>query len=305
MKKVNEKMTKKQIIDIYNEAMEERKEQGRAVDESPVTLPDSNPMNDNRMLSEDIALLKNTLFGELNNIEKEIIGQNNHLMTVKGQVTEAQNKLQYLLDCEVNLDTLGTILESIEKAKEQEKALKKEMSLRADDWHNTFEREKKKEEEDWDYNFNKACREKYDELNANLAHSRKVLKEEQDSFKKLKVEFEAEKTKVYDQYDKTVLELSKCETEVKSLKGQRNEYRTKLSELQHSSEIKESKLQAEIDRLTQAVATCDVVVSDLKETNKALRLDLEKAYSKVQEIAEQSVKSAQPRIIHDTHTPKQ
>lgn len=305
-KKVNERMTKKQIIQIYNEAIAKRKEENNgdeddAIDTTPIVaayVPEESSFD----ISQSVSALKSNIFDELNNFEKDMAAKRQRLLELNEKVEETKAKLDQLLQIEVTAGTLETLAESIVLAKEKEKNLAKEHAIKNDEWFDNFQKTRRRTESDWQYEFSRKKAHAEDEINDYVAKQKKLLEEEENSLFIAKEEFEAEKTKVQDMYDNVVLELSTCQNDLKAMKGQRNELRTKLSELEHSSEIAKSKLESDIDKLkTTSFSQTDLIVS-LREENTTLRKELNEAYSKVQQIAQQSVTSAQPKIIQSPQT---
>ncbi len=272
--KVTSQNTKKQILEAYNELLENIQEEEKAPEQEKKEKSEKATVEKAGKLSpekiyESIASLKSSVNNTLEDAENKMKQVFDEFENLKNAVAIEKKQLEEVYQISANADSLNALLQAQKKKKE---TFEEEMEQKKAQWEaeeKEKEKQRQREEEDYQYNLKKKRQKEQD------AYEEKKEKQEKE-LKEKKVAFEAE--------------ISEREARVKAAEEELAELRTKAAEFPKilEKEIEKARketteaLKKEFEfekKLEESNNNADIklkdqVIESLKEKNKELQQSL-------------------------------
>lgn len=319
-KNVSEKNTKAQILDAYQEVIQElnalkesKKTTADVVKEKKVveTKKAAKEVVDLGILNDDVVAKYNALIATKEMLEKEI----EELYGIKAEV----NSLEALINTRKDMEN-----DLVEKYAKKEKDLEEQYNDKAEELANNInlarmantkeladlkesfkeakanlEKERKREEEEYNYDLERKRAKENDEWEDTKAQREKELKDKENAV--VLREQEAEKA---------IANKETLEKEIEILNNKVEEVRIAAFEEGKAKAKKEADTakvfsdrahKSELERKDDRIATLEAALEESKKAHDADKTKLDAAYTRIQEMAIEAAKNSGVRMVESTN----
>lgn len=282
-KKVNEKSTKSEILDVYNSILEDLKSKNEKIfkmeKENSVGLTKIKDQLNPEKLNKFFLDLKNKL---------EICE------SLSDEIEESKKKIEEIYGIKVEAQSFASLVRAKkEYAEDKDKLISEKFKLKEKELNEHIlairdlaDKEKKdfdREKEDWKYEFNRIKKKDSDEFKDKLASELKDLNEKKAEFEKEKTEFVSFK----EELDSIEEKLDQREEEIN---GKLEEEKAKIeTKVKKSGEfqltIVKKTYESKVEILEAKSANDEKTISKLEDELAETKAKLDSSYTRIQEIS--------------------